>query len=64
VEEDEVVQRIGELINATDVETVLNGLAQWLTNYDETIRRIDPDNVTCRNYRVVAVKLAHLAEEI
>jgi hypothetical protein len=64
VSKDELIQRIGELINATDVEAVLGGLAQWLTNYADTIGPIDPDSVKCRNYRVAAVKLTHIAEEI
>jgi hypothetical protein len=60
----DLVQRIGELINATSVEAVLNGLAQWLTNYSDTIEPIEPGTIKCRNYRVAAVKLTHLAEEI
>lgn len=61
---DQVLERIGELINATDVKTVLIQLAEWLNGYADTIEQIGERDVKCRSYRKTAVKLTHLAEEI
>jgi len=60
----EIVQRIGELVSATSVDTVLAAMAQWLRECADTIGPIDPDNTQWGSYRAAAVKLDRIRSEL
>lgn len=61
---DELLLKIGELINATSIEAVLGQLGEWMSGYADTAEKIvgAESDIECYNYRVAAIKLSHLAE--
>lgn len=56
----EVLQRIGELVNATDAKSVVRLLSRWLAECAETIEHIDAKDETCKGHRALAARLACL----
>lgn len=63
MDNNELLEQIGALVNATSIQAVIGQLGAWLDNYAAVVEKIDgaASGAKCLAYREVAGRLADLA---